>query len=259
MTGALPGPSQEPANRNIRESRPAHGRSQAESRPSSHNKNLDPQATAAGPAIYVTPPSLPQRDRPSDRNGHLALSESISRHDTPARAVVPTTRLAPPSQQHGGRSSSQSNLSSQPIRSTNEDHRGPARGPASSTNCNTYQPSQAVPNFSRPNPTPQQNLGPAEPPMRATSVRPADDPSPTGRRMTDQEADALCKKLCSRIWDENMGKFYDKVVEADRRGNVDDRLYYQLLDFFYCFLPVFPLPSLALPHLSSLPIPSLRI
>jgi hypothetical protein len=35
-----------------------------------------------------------------------------------------------------------------------------------------------------------------------------------------------------------MSKMYDKVVEADKRGNVDDRLYQQLLDFFYCFLPM---------------------
>jgi hypothetical protein len=76
--------------------------------------------------------------------------------------------------------------------------------------------------------------------VRFTSLRPPDD-APTGHRMTEQEADALCKKLCSRIWNENMGRMYDKVVEADRRGNVDDRLYYQLLDFFYCFLPVLPL------------------
>lgn len=236
MAGALPVPSQDPAHRNAREPRPAR---HAESRPSARDRHLNPGTNAAEPTIFVTPPSLPQLHSPSDRNGHLSLAESISHHDSGARSVVPATHLAPPFQQQGSHSSGQSKPSNQPLRSTNEDHRGPARGPSSSTNRNINQP-PAVPNYSPPNPTPQQNLGSAEPPMRITSVRPPDDPTPTGRRMTDQEADTVCKKLCSRIWNENMGKFYDKVVEADRRGNVDDKLYYQLLDFFYCFLPVIP-------------------
>jgi hypothetical protein len=56
--------------------------------------------------------------------------------------------------------------------------------------------------------------------------------------MSATEADALCKELTARIWHDNMSKMYDKVVEVDKRGNVDDRLYQQLLDFFYCFLPM---------------------
>jgi hypothetical protein len=31
---------------------------------------------------------------------------------------------------------------------------------------------------------------------------------------------------------------FDKVIDADRRGIIDDRFYAQLLDFFYCFIPV---------------------
>jgi hypothetical protein len=42
-----------------------------------------------------------------------------------------------------------------------------------------------------------------------------------------------------------MAAVFDKVTEADRRGHVDDMLYHQLLDFFYCFLPVRPLASLS--------------
>lgn len=58
--------------------------------------------------------------------------------------------------------------------------------------------------------------------------------------MSEGEADSLCKELCKRIWNDNMAAVFDKVTEADRRGRVDDRLYHQLLDFFYCFLPVRP-------------------
>jgi hypothetical protein len=36
----------------------------------------------------------------------------------------------------------------------------------------------------------------------------------------------------------NLGQMFDKVVDADRRGIIDDRFYAQLLDFFYCFIPV---------------------
>ncbi len=60
--------------------------------------------------------------------------------------------------------------------------------------------------------------------------------------MGEVEADALCKELCRRIWNDNMADVFDKVIDADRRGRVDDRLYHQLLDFF-CFLPVRPLAS----------------
>jgi hypothetical protein len=73
--------------------------------------------------------------------------------------------------------------------------------------------------------------------------------------MSEEDADALCKKLCARIWNEDMSEMYDKVVEADRRGNVNDRLYHQLLDFFYCFLPVSSLPSHIFPHVLSFSLP----
>jgi hypothetical protein len=59
--------------------------------------------------------------------------------------------------------------------------------------------------------------------------------------MSKEEANALCKELCKRIWNDNMAAVFDKVTEADWRGQVDDRLYGQLLDFFYCFLPIRPL------------------
>jgi hypothetical protein len=76
-----------------------------------------------------------------------------------------------------------------------------------------------------------------------TSFRPLEDPKlPRSRsQMTEGEADALCKELCRRIWNDNMAALFDKATEADWRGQVDDMLYHQLLDFFYCFLPVRPL------------------
>jgi len=56
--------------------------------------------------------------------------------------------------------------------------------------------------------------------------------------MSPAEANQQIQNLCARIWKDNMGKMFDKVVEADRRGHVDDKLYSELLDFFYCFLPM---------------------
>jgi hypothetical protein len=214
MTGALPTPTEDVNHRNTRQNQPEAAKPPPGPRREgsrSQNNRESSRGTAARPSVHVngqpTPPSQNQRDRLSDRN----------------RAQ---TRLA-------------SDLNSrQPIRPTNADHRGPTRGPAAATR-NTVEPPRNPPNFSRPVPTQGQTLPNNEPPPRITSLRPPDD-APTGRRMTEQEADVLCKTLCNRIWNENMGKVYDKVVEADRRGNVDDRLYYQLLDFFYCFLPVFP-------------------
>ncbi|PMD15366.1 hypothetical protein NA56DRAFT_710043 [Hyaloscypha hepaticicola] len=85
-----------------------------------------------------------------------------------------------------------------------------------------------------------ENFASTEPPARMTSIRLLEDPSLPGSRsqMSEGEADALCKELCKRIWKDNMAAVFDKVTEADRRGHVDDRLYHQLLDFFYCFLPM---------------------
>jgi hypothetical protein len=54
--------------------------------------------------------------------------------------------------------------------------------------------------------------------------------------MMSQEVDELCKTICDRIWKTNLGHMFGKVVSADRRGRVDDTLYSQLLDFFYCFV-----------------------
>ena len=77
---------------------------------------------------------------------------------------------------------------------------------------------------------------PNEPPQRITSLRP--DISPAEPTISASEADDLCSTICARIWNTNLGHMFDKVVAADRRGQVDDKLYSQLLDFFYCFVPM---------------------
>ena len=37
------------------------------------------------------------------------------------------------------------------------------------------------------------------------------------------DVNALCKGICDRMWNQNLEKLWDKVIEADRRGNLDDK------------------------------------
>ena len=80
------------------------------------------------------------------------------------------------------------------------------------------------------------------PPTRLLSLHPSSPfPSPNhsnSHPLSASEADYLCSEICSLIWFINLGDMLDKVIAADRRGQVDDKLYSQLLDFFYCFVPM---------------------
>jgi hypothetical protein len=86
--------------------------------------------------------------------------------------------------------------------------------------------------------TTQQSISsqPTEPPQRAISIRP--DISPAEIPMTATEVENLCKVICNRTWKTDLGYMFDKVVAADRRGRIDDKLYPQLLDFLFCFVPM---------------------
>ncbi|KUJ10204.1 uncharacterized protein LY89DRAFT_272178 [Mollisia scopiformis] len=81
------------------------------------------------------------------------------------------------------------------------------------------------------------NVVASEPPVRSISFRPAET-SISGREISDKQADEMCRELCLRVWKTDLGKMWDSARAADKKGNVDDQLYGQSLDFFYCFLPM---------------------
>ncbi|KAE9373975.1 hypothetical protein N431DRAFT_337605 [Stipitochalara longipes BDJ] len=150
---------------------------------------------------------------------------------TPPTERADASQLTPGSQIRGGTtttpSPSEAN-SRQPVLTANESHKKSSYRPAASnrdpnsqaSNLTEYRGSEAL--------------------YRVTSLRPPDDPVEVegGRKLSPAEAHQQILTLCARIWKDNMGRMYDKVVEADRRGHVDDKLYAELLDFFYCFLPM---------------------
>ena len=74
-------------------------------------------------------------------------------------------------------------------------------------------------------------------PERITSMRPPEDPA-SAPNMTPKDANVLCNQIVTRIYQEDVGNMWEKAGEADRRGNVDDKMYTDLLDFFYCFIPM---------------------
>jgi len=104
-------------------------------------------------------------------------------------------------------------------------------------------PSSSVPRSKSPAVAAKQHI-------RLTSLR-QPEPLPVAADITPENADKLCRDLTARVWNENLGKMFDRVVDADSRGCVDDKLYSDLLDFFYCFLPVslvFPLSVYPVDH-----------
>ena len=170
------------------------------------------------PSIKVTPATRVSRRSSSDRRDTSRVSAPNEPPPGLAGREGITTPLSPASA-----------ISRQPSSSRPSSHQNPdvLTSPRISANRNTDG----------------ENLTSIEPPTRMTSIRPLEDPKlPRSRsEMSEGEADALCKELCRRVWNDNMAALFDKATEADWRGQVDDRLYHQLLDFFYCFLPVRPL------------------
>ena len=75
-----------------------------------------------------------------------------------------------------------------------------------------------------------------EPPQRITSFVPAEHSSAAPRAMTFEEGNSLVKQVCDDIWVTDILRMFDRIVDADRRGHIDDTLYSHLLDFFYCLL-----------------------
>ena len=217
MAVAHPTPSQNPAHQSNHASGRVHCR-------------VDNDDNQNGPSIQVTPASQSGRNNSAGQGpdaGYLVPPSRQGHHGLLIKECTTTPGTSKTNNQ-------------QSVRSRQKDHSEPSHGTYSSNRRSRERNSQ-TPNLSGLVRNQQGGYsGSSEPPVRTTSLLPPDDaPSPNSRiRMSATEADALCKKLTARIWHDNMSKMYDKVVEADKRGNVDDRLYQQLLDFFYCFLPM---------------------
>jgi hypothetical protein len=119
-------------------------------------------------------------------------------------------------------------------------------GTAGPSNRHGPQPTKqlkkpSTPDAGIPKPPPSPTLhkpedDPNEPPRRITSLHP--EVSPAIPTISASEADELCSAICNWIWNIDLSRMFDKVVAADQRGQIDDRLYSQLLDFFYCFVPM---------------------
>ena len=88
---------------------------------------------------------------------------------------------------------------------------------------------------------------------------------PPAEILSTRDADSICDDLVRKVKIAQLGKMYDRAVEADRRGLVDDGLYDMVLDFFYRFLPmVFAngercVPTLLPAHLSFPTLLSFRV
>ena len=154
-----------------------------------------------------------------DRNPSIPITTATAKDDADHLSPEPQSR-------RGGTTPSASEANSrQPVRSAND--REPSYRPAASnrdvdpsSNLSEYRGSDA--------------------PSRVTSFIPPAEPEAIerARKLNPGEAHQQIQNLCARIWKDNMAKMFDKVVEVDRRGHVDDKLYNELLDFFYCFLPM---------------------
>lgn len=162
------------------------------------------------------------RQPPVDMSGALPASKT------------PTTA------QHLNPSGAQASSSNIP--STDQNFKVPGPSSTHHSSHSTAKPSKPSPpdagpsRPSPPNPTHSNPDDPTEPPKRIASFRP--DISPAEPTLLASEADEICSGICARFWNTNLGHMFDKVVATDRRGQIDDRLYSQLLDFFYCFVPM---------------------
>ncbi|KAK0123758.1 hypothetical protein ONS95_008765 [Cadophora gregata] len=76
-----------------------------------------------------------------------------------------------------------------------------------------------------------------QPSLSRSSNGPAHSPSPADN-LSARDADRICDDLVRKVRVAQLGKMYDRAVEADRRGLVDDGLYDMVMDFFYRFLPM---------------------
>lgn len=74
---------------------------------------------------------------------------------------------------------------------------------------------------------------------RFISQRPFEEPTATFPRISKEQGHKLGREIIRRIeFKEDLGRMWDRAVEADRHGLVNDELYDQLEMFFYGFLPM---------------------
>jgi hypothetical protein len=170
----------------------------------------------------------------TSRQRHSALSstsrlESIREHGVlkrdpkvssrqPPISRAPSSIYSQPSGYHAASGSTRG--SQQSVRRVKQEA---IKGPSSSRSATSVIPAKASSEL--------------EQPTRLLSFRPSEK-SLKERTINDREAKVLCDKLCSRVWRTDLGGMWDNAVAADKKGNVNDKLYSQLLDFFYCYLPV---------------------
>jgi hypothetical protein len=90
--------------------------------------------------------------------------------------------------------------------------------------------------FTDPNPYPASPAPKITAPDHFTLVLPA--PISSSKTLSNFEITAISRERCERIWNLHMEHMFAKIRGADNWGWVNDVLCGQLLDFFYCFLPM---------------------
>lgn len=158
-------------------------------------------SSSSAPLASTTEPNVPKRDIAHNRRCFSPASSSIYSQPSGSSIEAVPTRRPPP-----------------PLDTTKQE---PIKSPLS------YRP---LPISSKGNSDMESE------PSRQVSFRPRE--IPRAQPLSDREAEKLSDKLCSRVWKTDLGRMWDNAVAADKKGNVDDELYSQLLDFFYCYLPV---------------------
>ncbi|PVH74632.1 hypothetical protein DL98DRAFT_604075 [Cadophora sp. DSE1049] len=75
-------------------------------------------------------------------------------------------------------------------------------------------------------------------PISVLPGQPSGPSTSSTETLSTRDADSICDDLVRKVKNAQLGKMYDRVVEVDRRGLVDDGLYDMVLDFVYRFLPM---------------------
>ncbi|KAG4414558.1 hypothetical protein IFR04_012306 [Cadophora malorum] len=214
----------------------------------------------ARPVIMVTEPATPamntERAGPVDRRTSTRQNQGNFRHE---QSRYPAGDIVRPSMQHTNTSESMRREEASYYAEEEEQDQGSYYGQTAAQQSRAlgqtkqslarsrrYSPRRASP----PPPLTVQPLlrsGSRSPPLserltvfhKPISVAPGQPSNnPPAETLSTRDADSICDDLVRRVKIAQLGKMYDKAVEADRRGLVDDGLYDMVLDFFYRFLPM---------------------
>jgi len=141
-------------------------------------------------------------------NGPSSAEATDPSRDKSQQKAPPSAPNAPPSSRHPRTSH---NLR----RSAKQGNRFPVKpnSPPHNSTSNEQVPLQQL-NLNSPS-QPELSQNAEDPPIRTSSMRPPEQPSPvTAHRPTQKEFDEFSKKVCARVWKTNLGKLFDKVVQA---------------------------------------------